>query len=160
VADTGLPVLDPGRPADAVTAAHVPVLVRPVLIVDDDPSARLLVRESLRVLGLANPCVEATDGGEAMEALQRCLALGPESLPALVLVDRHMPGVSGLELLRWMRATPALDALPVVMLTADDGMDGVSEAYRLTVSSYLIKPVGFGALAAVIRGLELPWLLT
>jgi CheY-like chemotaxis protein len=159
VTHTARPVLDLGRPAGAAVAVSAPVLVRPVLIVDDDPPARLLVRESLRVLGLTNPTIEAADGERAVEELHRCLARGPEFHPALMLLDRHMTGISGLDVLRWMRATPGFEALPVVMLTADDGLDGVTEAYGLGVSSYLIKPVGFGALAAVITGLELPWRL-
>ena len=134
----------------------MPTVARPVLIVDDDSSARTLVRESLRVLGLTNPCVELTDGVQATEELRRCLASGPEFLPALMLMDRHMPGASGLDVLRWMRATAGLEALPVVMLTADDGMDGVTEAYGLGVSSYLIKPVAFGALIRKARRVYVP----
>ena len=153
-----VPLLD--APRLAAQRVRRPTVVRPVLIADDDPTARMLVRESLRVLGLGNPCVEVADGARATEELRRCLEAGPEFLPALTLLDRHMPGASGLDVLRWMRATAGLEAVPVVMLTADDGMDGLTEAYGLDVSSYLIKPVGFGALAAVIVGLELPWLLT
>jgi CheY-like chemotaxis protein len=152
--------LEPVRPARVVSAPDGSVRVRPILIVDDDPSARLLVQESLRLLGLDNPRVEASDGGQAIDELRRLLALGPAFLPAIVLLDRHMAGASGLDVLRWMRATPGLAELPVVMLTADDALDGVTEAYALGVSSYLIKPVGFGALAAVITGLALPWRLT
>ena len=153
-------VLIPDRSAHPVATAHTPGLVRPILIVDDDPSARFLVEVSLTVLGMDNPRLEAEDGSQAIDELRRLVARGPEFLPAVVLLDRHLGAVSGLDVLRWMRSTPGLEALPVVMLTADDAFEGVTEAYGFGVSSYLIKPVGFGALAAVITGLELPWRLT
>ena len=155
-----VPVPPPSEAPSPCGTTPVSVVARPILIVDDDATSRLLIHESLTVLGLINEHVECTDGDLAMEELERRVRLGPDHHPALMLLDRRMPRVQGLTVLRWVRQSAALADLPVVILTADDGVDGVTEAYALGVSSYLIKPVGFGALAAVITGLELPWLLT
>ena len=138
---------------------HRAVGARPVLVADADPDARRQVTERLARLGLANPVVELADGDLAIAELQR-RAAGRSCLPALVVLDRRMPGSSGLEVVRWMRRNPCMADVPVVILSADDEADDVREAYALGVRSYLVKPVGFDALEAVIRGMGRPWVLT
>jgi CheY-like chemotaxis protein len=137
------------------TASHP----RPILVVDDDPVARALINEYLAVTGLLNPRLELPDGVQAIAEMQRRADLGADHLPALVLLDRHMPGCSGLDVLRWMRRTPALADVPVVLLSGDSAAAAVTQAYQLGARSYLVKPVGFEALGAVVRDLGLPWLL-
>lgn len=123
-----------------------------VVVIDDDELARVLVARYLAKLGLRNPVVQAADGDEGVRLLS------DERLrPVLVLLDIRMPGRSGLEVLRWIRSTPRLDGTPVIMLTGSAELDEVDEAYELGLSSYLVKPVGFAALADVLRQADLPW---
>lgn len=130
----------------------------PIMIVDDDGGSRLLIEPSVCALQLANPTVMACDGDDAVRQFQACL--GNEALvPALVMLDGQMPGRSGLEVLRWMREQPALRDVPVIMLTATSDVDSIQDAYSSGAASYLVKPVAFGALADVIRGLQRPWVL-
>jgi CheY-like chemotaxis protein len=136
------------------------VVARSIFIVDDDVDSRSMIRVCLLGLGLTNPSVELASGNEARMALRRCLDVDAAALPVLVVMDRQMPGSSGLDLLRWMRTTPALRDVPVVMLSGDDDAAGVTHAYELGVRSYLVKPVGFDVLASVVRDLGLPWQLT
>lgn len=124
-----------------------------ILVADDDDVARELVVRYLDKLCLANPVVTAHDGNEVVDLLSGGL------LPVLVMLDLDMPGRSGVEVLTWMRGRPALASVPVVMLTANGDLDNVDDAYALGVSSYLVKPVGFSAIADVLRGLALPWAL-
>jgi CheY-like chemotaxis protein len=145
--------------ASATTALEF-VVTRPILIVDDDASSRFLVSECLAMLGLTNPRIEVADGDDAIAELRSLLNQGLQRVPALVLLDRQMPGCSGMDVLRWMRQTPGLETTAVVMLSADDCARGVRDAYELSVRSYLVKPVGFDALATVVRDLDLPWMLT
>lgn len=126
----------------------------PVVVVDDDELARELVGSYLRKLNLRNRQVLATDGEVAITALRSM-----EVVPALVLLDLEMPVKSGLDVLRWLRATETLAGVPVVMLTAWASLEDIDEAYRLGISSYLVKPVGFAALKDVVRELGLPWAL-
>ncbi|MDX6215741.1 MAG: hypothetical protein QOG99_1325 [Frankiales bacterium] len=135
------------------------VVARPIFIVDDDADSRSMIGACLLALGLTNPSVELASGNEARIALRRCLDVDAAALPVLVVLDRQMPGSSGLDLLRWMRTTPALRNVPVVMLSGDDDAAGVTHAYELGVRSYLVKPVGFDVLASVVRDLGLPWQL-
>ncbi len=139
-----------------VTAA--PLTVAPILIVDDDDASRLLIEASLSALRLANPAVMACDGDDAVRQLQPCLR-NEAPVPVLVMLDGQMPGRSGLEVLRWMREQPALRDVPAIMLTAMSDVDSIQDAYSSGVASYLVKPVAFGALADVIRGLHRPWAL-
>jgi CheY-like chemotaxis protein len=137
-----------------------PAGARPILIVDDDPRSRLVIGECLVELRLSNPTVELVDGREAMVELQRCVDDAQAQLPVLVLLDLHMPGSSGSDVSAWMRNIPALEDIPVIVLTGDDDARSVTSLYRLGVQSYLVKPVAFEALASVIRGMDVPWMLT
>lgn len=148
-------------PADAAaqTRADVAANARPVLIADDDKVSSAIVGEYLGAIGLSNPRVFLFDGEQVIDELQRRLALGGPHLPVLVLLDGSMPGKSGLEVLRYMREVDALADIPVVLLSAQDSALDVTEAYELGARSYLIKPVGYQALGAVVRSLPLPWVL-
>lgn len=124
----------------------------PIVVVDDDELARTLVVHQLRKLGLRNPVVEVFDGDAACEVLA-----GLEHQPALMLLDMQLPGRSGLEVLRWVRRQPSLADLPVAMLTGSAELAQIDAAYDLGIVSYLVKPVGFGALDDVLRHVGLPW---
>ena len=125
----------------------------PILVVDDDPVAWARVAAFVGSLRLANP-LSWLQTGEA--ALEHLLARGP---PALILLDIHMEGMSGIDVLRWLRATEGFADVPVVMLTASADLDEVEISHALGAVSYLVKPVGFGALRDLIRELDTPWAL-
>lgn len=126
----------------------------PVLVAEDDALACSLIQEFLKRLRLQNPVVAATDGDEAVGFLER---LDPP--PVLAVLDVRMPGRSGIEVLRWVREQPRLRSLPVILLTGAAEKEEVSEAHRLGVGSYLVKPVAYEALGEVLRDLGLPWSL-
>lgn len=125
--------------------------LRPIVVADDDPVSRFLVVQLLGNISLQNPILEAGDGRQAVELLRSV------ELPALLLLDLNMPRMSGLEVLRWVRHESPFPALPVVTLTASALLEEIDEAYELGVDSYLVKPVGVGALRDVLAGLGLPW---
>ena len=81
-----------------------------VLVVDDEPDVRLVVRMILTVAG--HDVAEASTGEEALAALEDGLK------PDAVLLDIRMPGIDGWEVLRRVRAHPRLSTLPVVIFTA------------------------------------------
>lgn len=113
-----------------------------VLIVDDEASARKVVRTLLTSLGVRQ-IVEATDGKTGIEAIL-------STIPDAVLVDWQMPGLDGPGFLRWVRhpgAFPYCD-VPIVMLTGHAEKSCVTEAIRLGVHEYLLKPVSAQSLLA------------
>lgn len=115
-------------------------LARQVLVVDDDPDVRDLVAEILRREGLAVSC--ASDGIEALDLLRRA-----RILPSVILLDLSMAKMGGRELRLALRADPALAAIPVVVLTAEERAWELVEA-----EMFLTKPCrGDVVLDAVLR---------
>lgn len=114
----------------------------PILIVDDYRTMLRIIRNLLTQLGFEH-VEEATDGAGALAKL-RAGRFG------LVISDWNMEPMSGLELLREMRADPALKDLPFIMVTADRKPAKVAEAERSGVSGYIVKPFNAEALRSRI----------
>lgn len=103
-----------------------------ILLVDDSPLIRRLVREMLRLLGQPR-VIEAADGAEALAALSR----HPVDL---VLSDWNMLPMDGLSLLQAMRAVPAWAATPFILMTGEQTPQSIAEAIAVGISGYLTKP--------------------
>lgn len=104
---------------------------RTILIADDEAALRALVRVTLDTGRFA--IIEATDGVEA-------LRLARETKPDLVFLDWAMPGLSGLEVCRQLRADPATRGLTIVMLTARAQEFDRAAAMDVGVDAYITKP--------------------
>ena len=136
---------EPSRPPPA-PSSHAPVTgddavgIPSVLVVDDDPDIRALLRRWLKLDGFR---VESVDSGEAaMQCLTRML-------PHAVCLDLELPGSSGLETLRQIKAQNP--RLPVLILTANGAIDAVVTAMRDGAWDYLVKPVDRMRLATTLR---------
>jgi CheY-like chemotaxis protein len=114
-----------------------------ILLVEDEPDHRVLVREVLLRLAPAVPLEEVVDGGDAMAWLRR-RAHDPEALTGgLVILDLGLPRVSGFQVLEWMREMPLLERLPVVVLTASENPMDAEHAFNLGARGYFQKPTDF-----------------
>jgi two-component system cell cycle response regulator len=114
-----------------------------VLLVDDDPTTRAIMEAVLRD-ALGHSVVCARTGSEA-------LALAVEAQPQIVITDWLMPGLSGLELTRALRATEWGQTIYLIMLTSLDTEEEVSEAFEAGVDDFLTKPVNVRTLRARLR---------
>ena len=104
-----------------------------VLVVDDEGAARELIVEILREAGYAP--IAVANGEEALTALA-------DSIPAAVVLDLLMPGMSGIELLTRVKGSPRLAAIPVIVLT---GMEiGMEDAQLLRQAAKALLPKGSG----------------
>jgi two-component system chemotaxis response regulator CheY len=103
-----------------------------VLIVDDYATMLRIVKNLLKQIGFDN-VDEATDGGSALQMMKR-------KKYGLVISDWNMQPVTGIELLRSVRADPELKATPFIMVTAESKTDNVVEAKNAGVSNYIVKP--------------------
>ncbi len=103
-----------------------------ILIVDDFSTMRRIIKNLLRDLGFTNTA-EADDG---KTALPRLKAGGIDFL----VTDWNMPGMSGLDLLKAVRADPDLAKLPVLMVTAEAKREQIIMAAQAGVNGYIIKP--------------------
>ncbi len=103
-----------------------------ILIVDDFSTMRRIIKNLLTDLGYTNTA-EADDGSTALVAL----AQGNFDF---VVTDWNMPGTTGIELLRAIRADERLKTLPVLMVTAEAKREQIIEAAQAGVNGYVIKP--------------------
>jgi two-component system chemotaxis response regulator CheY len=114
-----------------------------ILIVDDSPTIRRMVRASLAPLG--NSVIEAASGLEAIEQL----ALGPIQF---MVLDLNMPDMHGLEVLGFIRANEKFRQLPVIILTTRDDEASRSAAMQAGATAYLTKPFTPHGLLTAARG--------
>jgi len=103
-----------------------------ILVVDDFATMRRIVKNILKQLGFEN-ILEADDGASALEVLKR------EKIQ-FIISDWNMPQMSGIELLKTVRATEAWKELPFLMVTAEGQKENVIEAVKNRVNNYIIKP--------------------
>ena len=127
-----------------------------ILLVDDDEVDVMTVKRAFSKANIANKLFVATDGIEALGMLR---ADGVPPQRRLMLLDLNMPRMNGIEVLREIRADPALQALTVIVLTTSNEDRDRVEAYRLNVAGYLLKPVTFHAFADVMVTLNKYWTL-
>ena len=103
-----------------------------ILIVDDFSTMRRIVKNLLNDLGFSNTA-EAEDGNAALAALRA-------SKFDFVVTDWNMPGMTGIELLKEIRADANLAKMPVLMVTAEAKREQIIEAAQAGVNGYIIKP--------------------
>jgi len=103
-----------------------------ILVVDDFSTMRRIVRNLLKELGFAN-VQEAEDGIDALAKLRA-------DKFDFVVSDWNMPNMTGIELLRNIRADAALKHLPVLMVTAEAKRENIIEAAQAGASGYVVKP--------------------
>ena len=119
-------------------AGSVAVGVATVLVIDDDPAGREIVRRVLARQG-----IEVIGAENGPEGLQRAR----EAMPSAIVLDVMMPGMDGWAVLAALRDDPALASIPVIMLTMANQRD---LGLALGVDGYLSKPVDGGALTALL----------
>jgi two-component system, response regulator len=133
-----------------------------VLLVEDNPDDEELTRLAFETNNLLNDLVVVRDGAEALDYV---FATGshegrdPAGTPQVILLDLKLPKVSGLEVLRRIRADERTQMIPVVVLTSSQEQEDVVRSYRLGANAYVRKPVDFGEFTEATRQLGVFWLL-
>jgi len=134
-------------------------MLKPILLVEDNPKDLELTLVALGKSNLANEVIAVRDGVEAIDYLLR---QGPyadraEGNPAVVLLDLKLPRIDGLQVLERIRREPSLERLPVVILTSSHEEHDVLKSYKLGVNAYVVKPVGFKEFIDAVRDLGVFW---
>jgi CheY-like chemotaxis protein len=132
-----------------------------VLLVEDNVDDYLLVRRAFEKLGLGQPLWRVEDGEAAIRYLEGKGEYADRSiypLPVLVLLDLKLPGLSGFDVLKWIRSQQVIRRIPVVVLTSSCDLRDINRAYELGANSYLKKPVSPADVEGMIAALGLYWL--
>lgn len=130
------------------------------LLVEDSADDAELMLAALAEYCDAERVVIARDGEEALDYLYRRGRHADRLAgnPVLILLDIKMPKMDGLEVLRVIKADPALRTIPVVMLTSSREERDLTSSYRLGTNGYVVKPLLFGELHAVLKKTAAFWL--
>jgi CheY-like chemotaxis protein len=133
--------------------------IKRILLAEDNPNDVELTLMALAEHNLANEVIVTRDGEEALDYLYRRgqYAIYQNGNPVVVLLDIKMPKVDGLEVLRQIKADPALQTIPVVILTSSREDKDLVESYKLGVNAYVVKPVDFHEFVDAIREIGLFW---
>jgi two-component system response regulator len=133
-----------------------------ILLVEDNLDDEALTIRALKRNNILNEVIVARDGAEAVDIL-----FGTKNdpdkkepvLPQLILLDLNLPKISGLEVLKQIRANEKTRMLPVVVLTTSSEDRDRMESYKLGVNSYIRKPVDFKQFSDAILQVGLYWLV-
>jgi CheY-like chemotaxis protein len=129
-----------------------------ILLVEDNPGDALLVRESMRDLKLRNRLHHVSDGDEAMRFLKRQGEHAGAARPDLILLDLNLPGMSGREVLGAIKNDPALDVIPIVVMTSSSAERDIVESYEIGANCYVTKPLDLDQFMHVVQSVECFWL--
>ena len=116
--------------------------LRPVLVVDDDPDLALFLVDVLASFGVH--CDVVGDGETALRVVRQIR-------PSLVLLDMHLPGLSGRELVSRLKAYDDTRAIPVVGMSSLGRLENAQNALQAGCDTFLLKPFGLDELADALR---------
>ena len=131
----------------------------PVLLIEDNPADIHLTLEASSTCGLTRLEV-ITDGDTALAYLRHQPPYQDAPRPGLVLLDLNLPRVDGRHVLTAIKTDPDLHTIPVIILTTSSAPADIELAYREHANCYLVKPLGFAALANTIETISAFWLDT
>ena len=114
-----------------------------ILVIDDSQTIRRLISRTLNEMGTLQ-IVEADSTEKALSILKFCI-------PDIIITDWHMPGMSGLELVKELRSRPHYKNTPIIMSTSESAGENVVAALHAGVSNYIIKPFKQQQLSEKIR---------
>lgn len=131
-----------------------------IILVEDNPSDADLTIRALKKCNVTNKILHLKDGQEILDYIFADEEWNDTvRLPKVILLDLKMPKVSGIEVLRKLKADERTKIIPVVVLTSSKEDPDVKECYRLGVNSYVVKPLAFDEFAKAVSQLGLYWLL-
>jgi CheY-like chemotaxis protein len=132
-----------------------------ILIADDDPDDRVMIKEAFEENLLLNELYFVEDGEELMNYLNRSGKYSDVSaypLPGLILLDLNMPRKDGREALEEIKNNSTLSHIPIIILTTSKTEEDIIKSYNLGVNCFITKPVKFVDLVKVTKTLGHFWL--
>jgi len=132
-----------------------------ILLVEDTADDEHLIKRVLAKVNLINSLVVVRDGAEALDYLFGTGAYAKRDatqMPAVVFLDLKLPKVSGLEVLRHIRADVRTKFLPVVILSSSQEEQDLFQSYSLGANGYIRKPVDYTEFTEAVQQMGFYWL--
>ena len=136
----------------------MPQMVRPrpvVLVIEDSDDDFYLLQRAFNKVDGCTEIVHIREGAEAIQHLDN--ARQKQNSPALLLLDLKLPGVSGFDVLKWVRNDPTFKLLPVNILSSSGEPADVRKAFELGANAFTVKPMGLGEYDDLVRTLLKFW---
>jgi CheY-like chemotaxis protein len=132
-----------------------------IMLIEDEAADSLIIRRAFEKAGVENPIQTMTNGDAALAYLEGIGEYQNRTkypLPIFILLDLKLPGMMGLQLLKWIRTKKDLRLIPIVVLTNSAEDSNVKSAYEAGANSYLLKPADRGEVDRVIHVIQNYWL--
>lgn len=129
-----------------------------ILFVDDEQADIDLTLKMMHKSKVANHVHALNSGQEALDFLEKKAPFEEAPKPDLILLDIKMPGMSGQEVLKYIKEHPEFKRIPVVILTSSDSDKDILLSYSLHANAYINKPVGIKEIEKIVGVLEDFWL--
>ncbi|WDF74034.1 response regulator [Novosphingobium sp. KACC 22771] len=126
-----------------------------IIMIEDDQGHALLIEKSIRRAGVSNSIAHFDNGADALAYLGDGSALRDAGGAALILLDLNLSDMNGVDILMHIRETPALNAVPVIVLTTTEDTREMARCYDLGCNVYITKPLEYGSFANAVRQLGL-----
>lgn len=128
-----------------------------ILLVDDDPTEGRLLERAMKRSGVDRPFFHVLSGEEALQYLRREAPHEDAFHVGLLLLDLNMPGLSGHETLRRIRADQQLRPQPVVILTTSTAQSDVETSFEIGANAFVTKPDGLHELTEALQAIDKFW---
>jgi CheY-like chemotaxis protein len=132
-----------------------------ILVVEDDESYQILIREAFRAVGVQSPLQFASSGSEAIAYLMgegKFSDRKAYAYPSFIITDLNMPAGNGLSVLEHIKRNQDWDIIPRVVLTSSEDPDDIRKAYQLGASCYHLKPGSQKELCQFLKTLHEYWM--
>ena len=136
---------------------------RTILVAEDDGDDAFIFQNACTYLRLEHHVRFVKDGQEAIDYLKGKPPYTDRKsspLPDLLVVDLKMPRVDGFDLLKWVRATPELKELPVIVFSGSEYASDKERAAKLGATDYFVKPGWGDSMLEIVRQISSRWLHT
>jgi len=126
-----------------------------IFYVEDDEDYAFFMQSAIQEVGDTLNLAIVEDGAKALMKLQQFVA--QKTKPRLILLDLNLPGLSGLDLLKFIRDIPYLKSTPVILFSTSDNPDDVKASIEFGANAYLTKPNGYDNLVKCIHSVHDFW---
>ncbi|WMI65419.1 response regulator [Aestuariibaculum sp. YM273] len=123
-----------------------------ILLIEDDAIEVMKLNRAISSLNLNHNIIEANNGEDALELLEK-----NENLPDIILLDLNMPKINGVEFLTILKNNEVLKYVPTIILTTSSNQKDLLECYKIGIAGYVLKPLKYDEYVLKIENLLNYW---